>query len=77
MAWIQYDTDKPTLQWENSVADDNGNFEIIQSYGNDVRYPAFQAKIGNGEIIPVLFEHTDGYIEGNAKMQAASEVLLG
>jgi hypothetical protein len=60
--WIEYDTDKPTLQWFNSETT-----EIIQSYGNDIRYPAFKAKIDSGEIVPIKFEDTDDYIARKAQ----------
>ena len=60
--WIQYDTDKPTLQWFNSE-----KTEIIQSYGNDKRYPAFQAKIDSGEIVVTKFEETEEYLAEQAK----------
>jgi len=73
--WIQYDTDKPTMQWKNSEADAKGNYEIIQSYGNDARYPAFQAKIDSGEITPIKFEDTDGYKLAMIKHQEALDAF--
>ena len=54
--WIEHDTGKPTLQWENSETK-----EIIQSYGKDSRYPAFKDKLDSGEIVPIKFEDTAEY----------------
>jgi hypothetical protein len=64
--WIEYNTGKPTLQWENQDTK-----EIIQSYGNDIRYPAFKAKIDSGEIKPVKWLDSDRYKEAKAKMDTA------
>ena len=65
--WIEYHTDLPKMQWENQTTK-----EIIQSYGNDVRYPAFKSKLLSGEIKPIKWEDSDQYKEA----KAAEEKLL-
>lgn len=74
--WIEYDTGKPTMQWQNNEADEDGNFEIIQSYGNDARYPAFKAKLDSREIVPIDFIDTEEYRIGKEKETVALALLL-
>ena len=68
--WIEYNSGKDTLQWENSETK-----EIIQSYGADYRYPAFKDKIDSGEIIPVKWEDTDEAKAANMKRESDIKAL--
>jgi len=68
--WIEYDTGTPKLQWENSETR-----EIIQSYGNDVRYPDFKKKLDSGEIVPVKWEDTQEYKDATASELAQREAF--
>lgn len=70
--WIEYDTDKPKMQWENQETR-----EIIQSYGNDKRYSAFKAKLDSGEIVPIKWEDSDQYKEAIAKEAEMAAGLAG
>jgi len=69
--WIEYDTDKPTMQWECQDTK-----VIIQSYGKDERYPAFKAKLDSGEIVPVKWEDSDQYADAIAAQEAAMAEMI-